>query len=134
MNSKEVFLSLLAGCMMSYIVASLWYMYQTKSIPADFNDSLSSDQKDILCESSKTRKKHFMNGLILGLVVTLVIFWLMGESEEGNSDNNAIDIDRPIVGNSMSRRINDDFTASPLRDNMKMGRSGQKNYFTDDSM
>ena len=59
----------LAYIMLSYCFACIYYLIMTRDIGTPFNDTLNPIQRQIKAESAKQRKKIFMNGLILGIIV-----------------------------------------------------------------
>ena len=55
-----------------YLFASIFYLIFTRSIGTPFNDSLNEKQKIIKKKSSKLRGIIFVEGLFLGLVLSLI--------------------------------------------------------------
>jgi hypothetical protein len=62
----------LAYGMAIYLFASIFYLIFTRSIGTPFNDSLNEKQKIIKKKSSKLRGIIFVEGLFLGLVLSLI--------------------------------------------------------------
>lgn len=62
----------LAYGMAIYLFASIFYLIFTRSIGTPFNDSLNEKQKIIKKKSSKLRGIIFVQGLFLGLVLSLI--------------------------------------------------------------
>jgi hypothetical protein len=61
-------------------------MYGTRGFGTKFNDSLSDEQKEIMCESSKERKNVFITGMGLGLLFSCLVFYLLNyESDDYNT-------------------------------------------------
>lgn len=62
----------LAYGMAIYLFASIFYLIFTRSIGTPFNDSLNEKQRMIKKKSSKLRGIIFVQGLFLGLVLSLI--------------------------------------------------------------
>jgi len=62
----------LAYGMAIYLFASIFYLIFTRSIGTPFNDSLNEKQRIIKKKSSKLRGIIFVQGLFLGLVLSLI--------------------------------------------------------------
>ena len=62
----------LAYGMAIYLFASIFYLIFTRSIGTPFNDSLNEKQRIIKKKSSKLRGIIFVEGLFLGLVLSLI--------------------------------------------------------------
>ena len=62
----------LAYGMAIYLFASIFYLIFTRSIGTPFNNSLNEKQKIIKKKSSKLRGIIFVEGLFLGLVLSLI--------------------------------------------------------------
>lgn len=63
----------LAYAMLSYCIASLWYYFNTKSLGTPFRDSLNGHQIAIKKDAVEKRKKIFMNGIIVAIII--IIIW-----------------------------------------------------------
>lgn len=59
----------LAYIMLSYCFACIYYLIMTRDIGTPFNDTLNPIQRQIKAKSAKQRKKIFMNGLIIGIII-----------------------------------------------------------------
>ena len=62
----------LAYGMAIYLFASIFYLIFTRSIGTPFNDSLNEKQRIIKKKSSKLRGIIFIQGIFLGLVLSLI--------------------------------------------------------------
>ncbi|VVU94765.1 hypothetical protein CPAV1605_490 [seawater metagenome] len=64
---------LLAYCMLTYCFACTYYLIVTRSYGTPFRDSLTPEQAVIKRASVLKRKKAFINGILIGLIL-LVVF------------------------------------------------------------
>jgi len=62
----------LAYAMAVYTIASLFYLFSTRSAGTPFNDSLTKKQQAIKAKSSTKRRNIFYKGIALGAILMLV--------------------------------------------------------------
>jgi hypothetical protein len=62
----------LAYGMLTYILASVYYLLKTLNIGTPFNDSLTIEQIKIKKESASTRRIIFVEGIVLSLVFIII--------------------------------------------------------------
>ena len=55
-----------------YLIASVVYMATTRHVGTPFSDSLTAEQRDIKATSARLRKRAFVRGVVVGLLVILV--------------------------------------------------------------
>ena len=73
----------LANFMIIYIFGSIYYIIMTRNIGTPFNDSLLDYQKIIKKKSSKIRKKIFIIGIVIGIILCIIF---ITESDYKNDD------------------------------------------------
>jgi len=62
----------LAYGMLTYIIASIYYLIQTRNIGTPFKDSLTLEQIEIKQKSVFIRKNIFIQGVVISLVFIMV--------------------------------------------------------------
>ena len=62
-----------AYLMIIYLFASLYYIIMTRNIGTPFNDSLLNYQKIKKKKSSKIRKKIFIKGIVIAIILCVLI-------------------------------------------------------------
>jgi hypothetical protein len=63
----------LAYGMAIYCFASAYYLIRSRNVGTPFKDSLNDKQKKIKQESSKIRRDIFLQGLLVGLIIVLLL-------------------------------------------------------------
>ena len=56
-----------------YCIASAYYLIRSRNVGTPFKNSLNDKQKEIKKESSKIRRDIFLQGLLVGLIIVLLL-------------------------------------------------------------
>ena len=63
----------LAYGMAIYCIASAYYLIRSRNVGTPFKNSLNDKQKEIKKKSSKIRRDIFLQGLLVGLIIVLLL-------------------------------------------------------------